>query len=584
MKKTCSLILVFLCLSATTFAQGWQWVVGSTIPPVGYSYLEGKQTTIDNNGNVFICGENEHLTSCTFGSITISNPTSRDQALLIKADSNGVYKWVKAITAPMMTTPVGIVTNMSGCSYIFGLYIGNNCDFSGTVLTNPSISFTSPAYFLAKYDPNGNLLWARNIALLNNTGSYIGLPHGGIGIDELGCVYMSGEFSTATDTIGTHVVINADASGATSDVFLAKYDSLGNDLWAKSFGASNNELVYSCVASPAGNIVISGTYKSAAITHGSSTITNADTSVPNLFIAKYDAAGNPLWADSATGSPAKDYQGMLAMDNAGSIYMNGSFKQSSINFGAYTLTNTGAESAFLVKYDSSGSVKWARSGGGSGIARAYSASADKCGRIWVAGAMDNGGLPMSFSGHVLTPPYLSSEPAFLAQYDSSGNFLNALAIKNGGDDLLSIVVDNNGTFYIGGDIFGLPANDTLILGGDTITVASLTEAIFLARYRYDNPNCAHFITLQTIASSATDSHVDLYPNPANDMVTIHCSASMVNGGKMEIYDLTGRLLQTHLLDKSNTDLPVGNLSAGLYHCRIYADNVLISTNKLVIIK
>ena len=63
---------------------------------------------------------------------------------------------------------------------------------------------------------------------------------------------------------------------ASTDLFLAKYDAGGNVLWAKRAGGNESETVNSVSVDNSGNVFLPGNYKSQSITLGSSTFTNVD--------------------------------------------------------------------------------------------------------------------------------------------------------------------------------------------------------------------------------------------------------------------------------------------------------------------
>src|ERR1043166_8324856 len=70
-----------------------------------------------------------------------------------------------------------------------------------------------------------------------------------------------------------------------------------------------------------------------------------------------------LWAKSAGGN-YDDYGYSIIADASGNIIVTGSFRSPFIIFGTDTLTNAGSLNIFIVKYDGSGNVLWAKSAGG----------------------------------------------------------------------------------------------------------------------------------------------------------------------------------------------------------------------------
>jgi hypothetical protein len=131
-----------------------------------------------------------------------------------------------------------------------------------------------------------------------------------------------------------------------------------------------------------GDVVVLGYYISSTITFGSTTLTNAGTG--NLFLVKYDAAGNVLWARSAGGSVSEEAYG-LTLDPLGNIFVTGSLTSPTVTFGTTTLTNTGVADFFLLKYDSAGNLIWATGAGGNSDEVGNSVCVDANGDILVAG-------------------------------------------------------------------------------------------------------------------------------------------------------------------------------------------------------
>ena len=69
--------------------------------------------------------------------------------------------------------------------------------------------------------------------------------------------------------------------------------------------------------------------------------------------------------------------------------MAGFYESSTINFGSLTLTNEGNYNIFLVKYDAKGNVIWAKSAGGKKYDEATSIAVDASGNIYIAGRFDS---------------------------------------------------------------------------------------------------------------------------------------------------------------------------------------------------
>jgi hypothetical protein len=99
----------------------------------------------------------------------------------------------------------------------------------------------SPDVFVAKYDGNGNVLWAKKAG---GAGRDQGL---GIAIDPFPTMsdlpvplshasYVTG-YCTETAVFGG---VSLAGSGSSRDIFVAKYDGAGNVLWAKRAGGEGS--------------------------------------------------------------------------------------------------------------------------------------------------------------------------------------------------------------------------------------------------------------------------------------------------------------------------------------------------------
>ena len=138
------------------------------------------------------------------------------------------------------------------------------------------------------------------------------------------------------------------------NLFIAKYDASGNVLWAKSTaGAGDDGTGNSVSADAGGNVFVTGYFTSPTLTFGITTLTNAGGgggSFPyDIFIAKYDAGGNVLWAKSVGGT-GWDQGNSVSADAGGNVFVTGSFSSLSLTFGSPTLTLAGNNDVFIASH------------------------------------------------------------------------------------------------------------------------------------------------------------------------------------------------------------------------------------------
>ncbi|MBK5284485.1 MAG: hypothetical protein JJE25_03715, partial [Bacteroidia bacterium] len=261
-------------------------------------------------------------------------------------------------------------------------------------------------FSLQTFSQSPNWLWAKSAG--GTSDDYAR----SVTADASGNIIATGYFSSPSITFGSTTLTNADNTGNTADIFIVKYDAAGNVLWAKSAGGTSNEYAYSVTTDALGNIIAAGIFNSSTITFGSTTLSG------NMFIVKYDASGNVLWAQSSGGSWS-DYLYSVTSDVSGNIIAAGYFASPSITFGSTTLTLVGGWDMFIVKYDAAGNVLWAKSAGGTTYDVAYSVTADASGNIIAAGYFD--GSTLTFGSTTLFNT--GNDDMFIVKYDAAGNVL-----------------------------------------------------------------------------------------------------------------------------------------------------------------
>jgi uncharacterized membrane protein (UPF0136 family) len=191
-----------------------------------------------------------------------------------------------------------------------------------------------------------------------------------LSLDVSGNVVVTGYFSETVDFdpgVGTSNL--SSPSPWDSNIFLAKYDASGNYLWANSMGGTNNDQGLSLSLDGSSNVLVTGYFEGTADFNPSPTGPASLTSVgqSDVFLAKYDANGNYLWANRM-GGLSQDQGLSLALDGNNNVLITGYFfGQAQFEPGSTTptLTGTGSNDIFLAKYASDGTYLWAKEMGGS---------------------------------------------------------------------------------------------------------------------------------------------------------------------------------------------------------------------------
>jgi len=586
---------LFVCLffSSVSYAQaqGWEW------GKIGYSSsnMEGSNVAVgtDDEGSIGIYGvmDNElGATMVTFGSVVVYNPNGYRNAIVVKYDTAGNASW--GYNVPCNSSPIGIATDSHGNAYLF-------CSFTDSVLLgSTTLRTTFYSYFIAKISPSGSILWAVQDGDGCSTGfspEWYNANNGGIICDASNNIYVSSYYNTKTTTIGPYTLTNSDTGGS-SDIFIAKYDSAGHVIWAKGAGGKKEDLLRAFTVTPKGKACIAGTFSSPTITFGSLTVTNPSATGQNIFIAMYDSSGNAYWAEatgSDTASAPTNYVSWLASDKYGDFYITGTFFDS-ITIAGKTIINPngGTGSLYLAKLDTTQHVDWYKTAcsppglrSSLGIIYSLGLAVDQCGIVWVEGSMGGGfskGFPyVNISGSIIDSaplvfeyPHYEQDPGFIAGFNSSGGFFGGKALESGFDDMNFIACGSDGAVYLVSDFEG----GYLITAHDTINDSG-GEYFLIAKYKYE---CSQLETPELASFSPVN--VNIYPNPAYDEITIKTDQPFPENSKAMIYDLTGRLINTHSLTGNTTDFSVSGFPPGLYECRICTGGENVIIKKVVVMK
>ncbi len=322
--------------------------------------------------------------------------------------------------------------------------------------------------------------WAKSAAGndSNNTFSVVVNQANAVATDAAGNVYEAGAFESAKLSFGTDTVFNKDTSSATSDIYLVKYDAAGNVLWARSGGGTSNDGALSVATDRMGNVYVSGFFHSPKVSFGTDTL--RDTGVYNdIFVAKYNASGNLLWAKGTTGGVGPNDNIAMAVDFSGNVFITGSLSVPSFIFAGDTLTGTGSD-VFVLKYDTDGNELWIKRGIGYAINVGSSVATDPSGNVYITGFFDAPVMTFDTVALRMIPDSADAYAIYLVKYDAAGNLLWAKADNNSASiPSVFVAADSSGNAYLSGSYNNLDNAGILSFGADTVSGNNL---IFLTKY------------------------------------------------------------------------------------------------------
>ena len=353
----------------------------------------GYGITSDTAGNVYIVGS--FAGTFPIGGTNLVSPG--DSSIFItKYDPSGSFTWAKHAGGNMKDEGFGIVADESGNLYISGTFKGT-ATIGDTMVTSQGDSDG----FIAKYNTDGDFIWAEQFG---GSGEDVA---GRVAVDPSGNVLVTGYFSGMSTFDGTSVT-----SAGNTDAFIAKYDNSGSLLWVRKGGGTNEDSGFGITSDASGNVIVNGWFEQMA-TFESTTLTSGGKL--DVFTAKYSGSGALLWIKQGEG--VEDGRGFgVTSDSDDNIYITGWFFDE-IEFGTSTLTNSSSTNLFLVKYDPSGNIEWAKNSEGSGGMLGYGIDTDLNDNILLTGLF--AGAP-SISTQVLSP--IGNTDIFTLKYTPDGTF------------------------------------------------------------------------------------------------------------------------------------------------------------------
>ncbi|MCB0736749.1 MAG: T9SS type A sorting domain-containing protein, partial [Bacteroidetes bacterium] len=409
--------------------------------------------------------------------------------------------------------------------------------------------------FFATYSANGKLLFANIISGTDNiTGE-------GIAIGQDDHIYLTGNFTKTADFDPSSNTSNLTTAGQ-QNVYIAKYDSLGNYVWSHFFPSNGSNAAFDIMLGSKEQIYISGAFQNTTdFDPGSATVNRKSAGADDGFVVKLDSAGNFKWVNSfGAGNNNVDQAHAVHVIN-NRVYVAGGFG-GSVDFDPSssdsTLIAQFPNDIFLVVYDTLGRFKAARQVKGQGYGRALSqyanavylggdfrASADfnpspEREEIENAGGLDDMFIlkladkiictaPSDSMTVTVCGPYFSRRGKF---YHQTGRYIDSIYSKDGCD---SVFITN----------LTLLKSDTTIIANVCDSFVSPQGKVFRKSGTYIDTfsnilGCDSLVTMK-VSILSTDSTLD----------TTHCGPFTSFSGK-HIYTVSGTYIDT-ILNSASCD-------------------------------
>jgi hypothetical protein len=532
-----AVVLMFLIPPQYAIAQSWKWAINAP---------GARSLAADPHGNLFTLGIFIGP-SVKLGKVTFMNAGGKD-ILVTKRDQAGNVIWAYSFGGIYDETETGIASDISGNAYITGHFNSPTLTFGNTVLVNQG----STDIFIVKFDPSGNILWARSGGGTSNDECRA------IAVDVKGNVMVTGYFYEPSIRFGP---VELTSSGL-FDAFIVRYDASGIVIWARLVGGTLSEFARDVTTDASGHVYITGDLTSQTLTIGTATFSSQGSG--DIFIVKYDATGNLLWARTA-GSPGYDWSISIAIDKMQNIYVAGDFSHDSLQFSTGVVYNTGLYDVFLIKYDRDGNLRWLRAHGGQGNDELSKIRTDPHGNIYMCGGYQS---PFSFGTYHLLNS--GNYDFFIAKYDSSGNPLWAITAGGSGREFP-------------GDFIKVPS------GSLYVSCYTNSPSVVFGHISASLPNNKGFYLVKLHDGTDTpvlppqEHTITFFPNPFSSHATL-TTGEWFSNTSLTVYNVRGQVVRKLTgLQGNKITVSREELATGLYFYKLEKDHGEIVSGKFIII-
>lgn len=507
--RHCIFVLSFVFCIDMLYAQEWLWAVNAG----GAASDEAFSTATDKEGNIYLTGY-FGPDGISFGNTSLTNRGNYD-IFIAKYNPDGEPIWARSAGGTGNDFGFSITVDPTGNICLTGTFENDSIHIGSTSLEN----LGGYDVFMAKYDELGNLLWAKSAGGAESDQGY------GITTDSEANIYITGQLTSSSIQFDQTTIFNS--SVGFSEIFLAKFDAGGNIQWGKTAAGSNNDIAYSIASGGSDDLYITGFFRSLSIGFDQVLLLNS-APAREMFIAKYSTGGDILWAKRA-GGELNDLAYSVNRISDEIVAVTGSFRSDSIIFGNTVLKNTqvGALNFFVAQYDSSGQVIAAAGGGGLYDDHGFCAAADHSNSLFLAGGYLS--QAMILENDTLMNSGDSTFEMFILKYGPAGNILWSESIGGSEDDYINwMKPDASNHIYVVG-YFGSSA----VQFGKTTLQNNGGGDLFIAKLS------SFSVAVHEINWS--EDKLLVYPNPASGSFTVELRNSM-HSGHMELYNSMGQKL------------------------------------------
>ena len=252
----------------------------------GGSSIIVNDVKIDDNDNIYITGNSRSGLGPNGPGALFGTFQTIQGFFVAKYNANGVIQWVKCSDMLQTTSGNSISIAPDGSVYMIGDFSGNNLSVARH---EPVNAVGKNDIFVVKYTQGGSFIWISSIGGIDNDSGV------GIATSSNGDAYITGYSADLSSLKFNKSGAIANSKFGGNDIFIIKLGSSGIPTWVKTAGGTGDDIPTSIVIDINNNVYFTGSISSSA-TFGNVSVSTTGTK--NLFLSKYNTSGEVVWAKS----------------------------------------------------------------------------------------------------------------------------------------------------------------------------------------------------------------------------------------------------------------------------------------------
>ena len=255
-----------------------------------------------------------------------------------------------------------------------------------------------------------------------------------VACDDTGAVYVAGFFGATMDLDPDPGTVNNVSAVGSYDSYVMKINSNGSLAWVRVVGTpAANCRAKGINVDNWGNVYVNGIFTNTVdFDPGAGTSNLTSSQATNVFLLKLNSQGNFKWARSQTFDGQTNLIYRIATDRWGNVF-----------------SSSDHDSISVTKFDSLGNLIWSLHFFEHHQNRIFDLATDKNGNLVIVGSfVFNNDFDPGSGYHGITA---DGGDAFVLKLDSAGNFLWVNNFRGPGNDIArSVAIDSNDLIFVAG--------------------------------------------------------------------------------------------------------------------------------------